>query len=139
MGRGWLKTRWRRRLGAENILSSCFPRFSSLKFCAPSDLALVRCVVLLYQVYPFTFHIDRRKVGQVFEEMRGWLDQSLLQVPPTSATGKALHYLHTSNGRSSFVTSMMADSKSTTMPRRMPSGRSFSAEKTGCSVTRQEA
>lgn len=30
----------------------------------------------------------------VLEEMRGWLDQSLPQVPPTSATGKALHYVH---------------------------------------------
>jgi transposase len=30
----------------------------------------------------------------VLEDMRGWLDQSLPQVPPTSATGKALHYLH---------------------------------------------
>ena len=30
----------------------------------------------------------------VLEEMRGWLDRSLPQVPPTSATGKALHYLH---------------------------------------------
>ncbi len=26
--------------------------------------------------------------------MRSWLDQALPQVPPTSATGKALHYLH---------------------------------------------
>jgi transposase len=30
----------------------------------------------------------------VLEEMRVWLDLSLPQVPPTSATGKALHYLH---------------------------------------------
>jgi transposase len=30
----------------------------------------------------------------VLDEMRLWLDQSLPQAPPTSATGKALHYLH---------------------------------------------
>jgi len=30
----------------------------------------------------------------VLDEMRLWLDQVLPQVPPTSATGKALHYLH---------------------------------------------
>ena len=30
----------------------------------------------------------------VLDEMRIWLDQSLPQVPPTSATGKALHYVH---------------------------------------------
>jgi transposase len=30
----------------------------------------------------------------VLDEMRIWLDQVLPQVPPTSATGKALHYLH---------------------------------------------
>lgn len=30
----------------------------------------------------------------VLEEMRSWLDQSLPEVPPTSATGKAIYYLH---------------------------------------------
>jgi transposase len=30
----------------------------------------------------------------MLDEMRLWLDQVLPQVPPTSATGKALHYLH---------------------------------------------
>ncbi|MEN8132076.1 MAG: IS66 family transposase [Pseudomonadota bacterium] len=30
----------------------------------------------------------------VFDELRTWLDESLLQVPPTSATGKALNYLN---------------------------------------------
>ena len=30
----------------------------------------------------------------ILDEMRNWLDQALPQVPPTSATGKALHYLH---------------------------------------------
>ena len=30
----------------------------------------------------------------VFDELRTWLDESLLQIPPTSATGKALNYLN---------------------------------------------
>ncbi len=30
----------------------------------------------------------------VLEELRTWLEESLPQVPPQSATGKALHYLH---------------------------------------------
>jgi transposase len=30
----------------------------------------------------------------ILDELREWLDASLPQVPPTSATGKALHYLH---------------------------------------------
>jgi len=30
----------------------------------------------------------------ILDEIRVWLDQVLGQVPPTSATGKALHYLH---------------------------------------------
>ncbi len=30
----------------------------------------------------------------ILDEMRAWLDQVLPQVPPTSATGKALYYLH---------------------------------------------
>lgn len=36
----------------------------------------------------------QRHAKPVLEELRTWLDQSLPQVPPTSATGKALHYLH---------------------------------------------
>ena len=36
----------------------------------------------------------QRHAGPVLQEMRDWLDQVLPQVPPTSATGKALHYLH---------------------------------------------
>lgn len=36
----------------------------------------------------------QRHARAVLEEMRGWLDQSLPQVPPASATGKALQYLH---------------------------------------------
>ncbi len=34
-----------------------------------------------------------RHARPILDEMRAWLDQSLPQVPPTSATGKALHYL----------------------------------------------
>lgn len=30
----------------------------------------------------------------ILDEMRAWLDEALPQVPPTSATGKALNYLH---------------------------------------------
>lgn len=30
----------------------------------------------------------------IVEELRAWLDASIAQVPPTSLTGKALHYLH---------------------------------------------
>ncbi len=30
----------------------------------------------------------------ILEEIRAWLDEALPQVPPTSATGKALNYLH---------------------------------------------
>ena len=36
----------------------------------------------------------QRHTRPVLKEMRGWLDRVLPQVPPTSATGKALHYLH---------------------------------------------
>jgi transposase len=36
----------------------------------------------------------QRHAKPVLEEMRLWLDQCLPLVPPTSATGKALHYLH---------------------------------------------
>ncbi len=35
-----------------------------------------------------------RHARPILDEMRDWLDQALLQVPPTSATGQALHYLH---------------------------------------------
>lgn len=37
----------------------------------------------------------QRHAKPVLEELRIWLDRVLVQVPPTSATGKALHYLHT--------------------------------------------
>ena len=36
----------------------------------------------------------QRQAKPVLNAMRLWLDQVLPQVPPTSATGKALHYLH---------------------------------------------
>ena len=36
----------------------------------------------------------QRQAKQILDAIRLWLDQSLPQVPPTSATGKALHYLH---------------------------------------------
>jgi len=38
-------------------------------------------------------HRDRH-ARPILDEMRAWLDQALPQVPPTSATGKALNYLH---------------------------------------------
>ncbi len=38
-------------------------------------------------------HRDRH-ARPILDEMRSWLDQVLPQVPPTSATGKALYYLH---------------------------------------------
>ncbi len=36
----------------------------------------------------------QRHARPIFEALRSWLDKVLPQVPPTSATGKALHYLH---------------------------------------------
>ena len=38
-------------------------------------------------------HRDRH-ARPILDEMRTWLDQAVGQVPPTSATGKALHYLN---------------------------------------------
>ena len=35
-----------------------------------------------------------RHARPILDEMKGGLDQVLPQVPPTSATGQALHYLH---------------------------------------------
>jgi len=40
------------------------------------------------------FEHRQRQAKPVLDEMATWLDQSLSQVPPTSATGKALHYLN---------------------------------------------
>lgn len=36
----------------------------------------------------------QRHARPVLDELRAWLDTALPQVPPTSATGKALNYLH---------------------------------------------
>ena len=36
----------------------------------------------------------QRHAGPILDELRAWLDEALLQVPPTSTTGKALNYLH---------------------------------------------
>ncbi len=36
----------------------------------------------------------QRHARPVLDELRTWLDEALPQVPPTSATGKALNYLH---------------------------------------------
>jgi len=36
----------------------------------------------------------QRHARPILDELRAWLDASLPQVPPTSATGKALNYLH---------------------------------------------
>ena len=38
--------------------------------------------------------LRQRYARPILDEMRSWLDQVLPQVPPTSATGKALNYLH---------------------------------------------
>jgi transposase len=47
------------------------------------------------QLPPEQRHAHRdRHARPILDEMRAWLDQSLPQVPPTSATGKALYYLH---------------------------------------------
>lgn len=35
----------------------------------------------------------QRHARPILDEIRSWLDAALVQVPPTSATGKALHYL----------------------------------------------
>ena len=36
----------------------------------------------------------QRHARPILNELRSWLDKALPQVPPTSATGKALNYLH---------------------------------------------
>ncbi len=56
----------------------------------------------LYRVETEARHLppeQRRELRQeratpVLQQLRQWLDQSLPQVPPGSATGKALQYLH---------------------------------------------
>ena len=47
------------------------------------------------QLDPEQRHEHRQRLARpILDEIRSWLDQVLPQVPPTSATGKALHYLH---------------------------------------------
>jgi transposase len=66
---------------------------------APRGLALIR---KLYRVEkqarkltPEARHDHRQRHARpILDELRSWLDESLPQVPPTSATGKALNYLH---------------------------------------------
>jgi transposase len=66
---------------------------------AHRGLALIR---KLYRVEkqarkldPEDRHARRQKQARpVLDELRSWLDEVLPQVPPTSATGKALSYLH---------------------------------------------
>jgi transposase len=41
----------------------------------------------------------QRHALPVLDELRSWLDEALPQVPPTSATGKALNYLHNEWGK----------------------------------------
>jgi transposase len=39
--------------------------------------------------------IERRQSQLTLDKLKQWLDKSLLQAPPKTALGKALHYLHT--------------------------------------------
>ncbi len=49
----------------------------------------------LQDVTPQARYQARREQAQpILDEMRNWLDEVLPQVPPTTLTGKALHYLH---------------------------------------------
>ncbi len=41
----------------------------------------------------------QQQARPVLDELRAWLDDALPQVPPTSATGKALNYLHNEWGK----------------------------------------
>ena len=41
----------------------------------------------------------QQQARPVLDELRSWLDDSLPLVPPTSATGKALHYMHREWGK----------------------------------------
>jgi transposase len=44
---------------------------------------------------PEACHYHRQRHARpILDELRTWLDEALPQVPPTSATGKALNYLH---------------------------------------------
>jgi transposase len=71
---------------------------------AHRGLALIR---KLYRVEkqartltPEDRHAHRQRHARpILDELRGWLDEALVQVPPTSATGKALNYLHNEWGK----------------------------------------
>jgi transposase len=56
---------------------------------------LYRIERLMKEAEPAERHAYRHAHARpVLDELRQWLDTSLPQVPPKSATGKALHYLH---------------------------------------------
>jgi len=56
---------------------------------------LYRIERLMQDAAPAERHAYRQAHARpVIDELREWLDTSLPQVPPKSATGKALHYLH---------------------------------------------
>ncbi|MGH8605678.1 MAG: IS66 family transposase, partial [Gammaproteobacteria bacterium] len=40
------------------------------------------------------YHVRQQKAKPLLTEIRHWLDAALPEIPPTSATGKALYYLH---------------------------------------------
>ena len=40
------------------------------------------------------YHVRQQKAKPLLDEIRLWLDAALPEIPPTSATGKALYYLH---------------------------------------------
>ena len=59
------------------------------------QLSLYRVEKQARQLKPEKRHAQRQLYAKpILDEIRVWLDQVLPQVPPTSATGKALHYLH---------------------------------------------
>lgn len=56
---------------------------------------LYRIERLMKDAEPDERHAYRQTHARpILDELREWLDSSLPNVPPTSATGKALHYLH---------------------------------------------
>ena len=40
------------------------------------------------------YQLRQRQARPILDEMKSWLEKALPQVPPSSATGNALHYLH---------------------------------------------
>lgn len=45
------------------------------------------------------YALRQEKAAPILDRLRAWLDKSLPQVPPTTATGKALAYLHSEWGK----------------------------------------